>query len=148
MKQVIKKEMTEEKDETIPVEENTQLLDEDTITKILLELESHGLTEDNFVEMRNKYGNVYISYIHEGGNSYIWKKLNRGEYKGIIESGAMNKELSYQEAVLRKCLLSPKPDQSFMISSDAGVIPTLFSQIMYQSGFIPEHIAITYIIEV
>lgn len=130
------------------VNANETGIDEDTITRVLLELEKHGMTEDVFVSHREKHGNVYISYIHVGGQSYFWKKLNRAEYKQILESGAMAKDMSYQEAVLRKCLISPKPDHEFIVSSDAGVVPTVFSQIMYQSGFIPEQLAITYIIEI
>ena len=60
----------------------------------------------------------------------------------------MSKDMSYQDAVLRKCLLAPKPDQAFLSSSDAGVVPTLFSQIMYQSGFVPEHMALANIVEI
>lgn len=123
--------------------------DSNEITMLLMELEKYGIDEDKFTSFKDRYGNIYVSSIHENGSViFLWKKLSRGEYKQIAESGAMSKDMSYQDAVLRKCLLAPKPDQAFLSSSDAGVVPTLFSQIMYQSGFVPEHIALANIVEI
>lgn len=123
--------------------------DSNEITMLLMELEKYGIDEDKFTSFKDRYGNIYVSSIHENGSAiFLWKKLSRGEYKQIAESGAMSKDMSYQDAVLRKCLLAPKPDQAFLSSSDAGVVPTLFSQIMYQSGFVPEHMALANIVEI
>ena len=137
--------MLETQEETVV--ENVS--DSNEITMLLMELEKYGIDEDKFTSFKDRYGNIYISSIHENGNViFLWKKLSRGEYKQIAESGAMSKDMSYQDAVLRKCLLAPKPDQAFLSSSDAGVVPTLFSQIMYQSGFVPEHMALSNIVEI
>lgn len=137
--------MLETQEETVV--ENVS--DSNEITMLLMELEKYGIDEDKFTSFKDRYGNIYISSIHENGNViFLWKKLSRGEYKQIAESGAMSKDMSYQDAVLRKCLLAPKPDQAFLSSSDAGVVPTLFSQIMYQSGFVPEHMALANIVEI
>ena len=122
---------------------------EETVVENVSELEKYGIDEDKFTSFKDRYGNIYVSSIHENGSAiFLWKKLSRGEYKQIAESGAMSKDMSYQDAVLRKCLLAPKPDQAFLSSSDAGVVPTLFSQIMYQSGFVPEHMALANIVEI
>ena len=137
--------MPETQEETVV--ENVS--DSNEITMLLMELEKYGIDEDKFTSFKNRYGNIYVSSIHENGSAiFLWKKLSRGEYKQIAESGAMSKDMSYQDAVLRKCLLAPKPDQAFLSSSDAGVVPTLFSQIMYQSGFVPEHMALANIVEI
>lgn len=137
--------MLETQEETVV--ENVS--DSNEITILLMELEKYGIDEDKFTSFKDRYGNIYVSSIHENGNViFLWKKLSRGEYKQIVESGAMSKDMSYQDAVLRKCLLAPKPDQAFLSSSDAGVVPTLFSQIMYQSGFVPEHMALANIVEI
>jgi hypothetical protein len=137
--------MLETQEETVV--ENVS--DSNEITMLLMELEKYGIDEDKFTSFKDRYGNIYVSSIHENGNViFLWKKLSRGEYKQIAESGAMSKDMSYQDAVLRKCLLAPKPDQAFLSSSDAGVVPTLFSQIMYQSGFVPEHMALANIVEI
>ena len=137
--------MLETQEETVV--ENVS--DSNEITMLLMELEKYGIDEDKFTSFKDRYGNIYVSSIHENGNViFLWKKLSRGEYKQIVESGAMSKDMSYQDAVLRKCLLAPKPDQAFLSSSDAGVVPTLFSQIMYQSGFVPEHMALANIVEI
>ena len=137
--------MLETQEETVV--ENVS--DSNEITMLLMELEKYGIDEDKFTSFKDRYGNIYVSSIHENGSAiFLWKKLSRGEYKQIAESGAMSKDMSYQDAVLRKCLLAPKPDQAFLSSSDAGVVPTLFSQIMYQSGFVPEHMALANIVEI
>lgn len=137
--------MLEAQEETVV--ENVS--DSNEITMLLMELEKYGIDEDKFTSFKDRYGNIYVSSIHENGSAiFLWKKLSRGEYKQIAESGAMSKDMSYQDAVLRKCLLAPKPDQAFLSSSDAGVVPTLFSQIMYQSGFVPEHMALANIVEI
>ncbi len=133
-----------------PVSEQTQQVTQltDQMELILLELQKIGVDEDQYEVFKNRYGNVYFSFIHEDSDIvFLWKKLNRGEYKQIAESGAMAKDMSYQEAVIRKCVLAPKVDPGFITSSDAGIIPTLFSQIMYRSGFIPEHQALMNIVE-
>ena len=137
--------MLETQEETVV--ENVS--DSNEITMLLMELEKYGIDEDKFTSFKDRYGNIYVSSIHENGSAiFLWKKLSRGEYKQIAESGAMSKDMSYQDAVLRNCLLAPKPDQDFLSSSDAGVVPTLFSQIMYQSGFVPEHMALANIVEI
>ena len=143
----------DQQSETMPeTQEETvveNISDSNEITILLMELEKYGIDEDKFTSFKNRYGSIYVSSIHENGSAiFLWKKLSRGEYKQIAESGAMSKDMSYQDAVLRKCLLAPKPDQAFLSSSDAGVVPTLFSQIMYQSGFVPEHMALANIVEI
>lgn len=141
----------EQTQEEIPMQEQIPQVEdgnEDIITLVLMALEEDGLDEEALVAYKSRYGNVYISQVHEDGRAYLWKKLSRGEYKQIVESGAMAKELSYQDAVLRKCLLLPKPEQGFFMASDAGTIPTLFKQIMFQSGFVPEQYALSLITEI
>lgn len=90
-------------------------------------------------------GKFYASSILADDNIYIWKTLKRNEYKSLLGSGATRDELTYQDAVVRKCLLYPKPSQSWMITQDAGTIPSLFKQIMYKSGFVSEEMALTLI---
>ena len=51
-------------------------------------------------------------------------------------------DISRQQAVLKKCLLFPEADPNFVSRSRAGILGTLESQIMYQSGFISEQQAI------
>lgn len=140
--------------EELPIEEETvsggaeTFQDSNDFTSLLMELDAYGIDESKFMSLKDRYGNLYVSTIHDGGQIFLWKKLSRAEYKQIVESGAMAKDMSYQDAVLRKCMLGPKADHAFLAASDAGVVPTLFSQIMYQSGFVPEHVALSNIVEI
>ena len=95
-------------------------------------------------EWKDIHKEFYVSSVH-GEDLYIWRTLKRSEHKSIAESGAMKDEYTFENAVVRRCLLWPKPSPEFFVESGAGVIPTLFRQIMYQSGFIPDDMALTLI---
>lgn len=95
-----------------------------------------------------KFGKIYISKITDDAVIYIWKPLFRLEYIKLIGSSEHDAEcnwsndISRQQAILKKCLLFPDPDHNFVSRSRAGILNTLESQIMYQSGFISEQQAI------
>ena len=106
------------------------------------------LTADQLQVWEEKYGKIYISKITDDPVIYIWKPLFRLEYIKLIGSTEMEAEcnwsndISRQQAVLKKCLLFPEADPNFVSRSRAGILGTLESQIMYQSGFISEQQAI------
>lgn len=106
------------------------------------------LTTDQLQVWEEKYGKIYISKITDDPVIYIWKPLFRLEYIKLIGSTEMEAEcnwsndISRQQAVLKKCLLFPEADPNFVSRSRAGILGTLESQIMYQSGFISEQQAI------
>ena len=91
------------------------------------------------------YGNFYASSVLGDDNIYIWRTMKRGEYKQIAGSGAMKDQMLYEDAVIRKCLIYPYPQPEWFQVQDAGVMPTLFKQIMYKSGFVSEEMALTLI---
>jgi hypothetical protein len=97
---------------------------------------------------KERYEEFHVSKIHEDGKMYLWRTLKRAELKSITQSGAAEKENLYQDAIIRKCLLWPKASVKFISGSDAGVIPTLFKQIMYKSGFVSDQQALSMIKEV
>lgn len=86
-------------------------------------------------QWKAQYGKFFASSIH-GDDIYIWRTLKRSEYKQFAQSGAMEYEHIFKESVVRKCLLYPQPTPEFVVAGDAGVIPTLFEQIYFQSGFV------------
>lgn len=127
--------------------ESSEVEAEELLDLAVMSLKRFNITRDELVGYMNRYGNVYISYIHNPEYSFLWRKLSRAEHKSMLESGAANKKSSYEEAVLRKCLLLPSPSQEFIATSDAGLIPTLYTQIMYQTGFISDEQALANIVE-
>ena len=76
---------------------------------------------------------------------YLWRILRRQEYKSLLKSGTLNEQARAEEAIVRRCLLYPKPNEKFMYNSPAGVISTLKEQIMYKSGFVPDAVALSQI---
>lgn len=91
------------------------------------------------------FGEIYTSSINDN-DFYVWRTVKRQEYKTILGTMAENaSEMMLEEAIIRKCLLFPSPSIEFVSQSRAGVIPTLYSQIMFNSGFIPREIALNMI---
>jgi len=95
-------------------------------------------------QWKELYDKFFASSI-SGEDVYVWKTLKRLEYKSIAASGAMEKQDILELAVVKKCLLYPRGNSEFFAGLDAGVAPTLFKQIMYQSGFVSDEAAIAMI---
>lgn len=100
--------------------------------------------EADIYNWKEKFGKIFVTSV-SGSDVYIFRTIKRNEYKGIAEGGGMDKAFSFQDSVVRKTLLWPKPDPLFISSSDAGVIETLFDNIMFTSGFIPKDQALSMI---
>lgn len=96
-------------------------------------------------QFKANFGQLHASSILADEHIYLWRTLKRGEYKQIAESGAMGNEERYQDAVIRKCLLFPKPDMRWFPEQNAGTVPSLFKQIMHKSGFVSEEQALALI---
>ncbi len=94
---------------------------------------------------KSTYGKFFVSSILGDDVIFIWRTLNRTEYKQLANSGVVKNQNSYEEAVIRKCVLWPKVSQEGMAASDAGVVPTLAKQILFKSGFVSEQMALSLI---
>ncbi len=129
------------------VEQEVQEQEEDTLAMLSEALQGlDGAPAESDLELwKSIHGQFYASSILGDDNIYIWKTLKRNEFKQIAGSGAMNEQLLYEDAVVRKCLLWPKAKPEWLVKTDAGVVPTLFKQIMHRSGFIADDIALTLI---
>lgn len=120
--------------EASPLDELEQLLSNQEDAPDRMDLE----------QWKDIHGKFYASSI-DGDDVYVWKSLKRFDYKSIAASGAMEKQETFENSVVRKCLLWPRPTPEFFQAGDAGTIPTLFKQIMHQSGFIPDDVALSMI---
>lgn len=116
------------------------------IQELLDVLAAYEDTPDEFqlTQWQELYGKYYASSISEE-DVYIWKTLKRLEYRAIANSGAMEQQDALEAAVVKKCLLYPGSSSTFFAGVDAGIVPTLFKQIMYQSGFVSDEAAIAMI---
>lgn len=95
-------------------------------------------------QWKELYDKFFASSIN-GEDVFVWKTLKRLEYKSIAASGAMEKQDMLELAVVKKCLLYPIGNSQLFAGLDAGIAPTLFKQIMYQSGFVSDEEAIAMI---
>lgn len=91
---------------------------------------------------RDTYGTLQVSSVLGEGDIYIWRTISRVEYKKMLKSGLLNEESRAEDSIVRKHLLWPQPNDVFMNNSNAGIIPVLRRQIMYQSGFVSEQEAL------
>lgn len=108
---------------------------------------SNPLTRYDIEDWRSRFGVVYISSV-TGDDTYIWRTINRIEYKKLAANGSLNEKERAEESIVRKCLLYPEPKDSFITTSPAGVVSTLSTQILYTSGFVSDNEALRYIKEI
>lgn len=91
------------------------------------------------------YGKFFVSSILGEEDMYVWRTLNRTEYKQLVNSGVTKIQSAYEEAIVRKCILWPQVTPETVASSDAGTIPTLSKQILFKSGFVSDQFALSLI---
>jgi len=108
--------------------------------------EDGGPTRDIVEQWKNSFGGKVYAVRYEAGESYIYRYLTRTEHKLLIkkmqESKNPDRQDIFQKDIVSKCLLYPAYTPNWEMSSPAGTIETLFSQIMFSSNFIPEQFAI------
>ena len=94
---------------------------------------------------KSTYGKFFVSSVLGEEDIFVWRTLNRTEYKQLLNTGVTKNQSSYEEAIVRKCMLWPKIGQDDIASSDAGVVPTIAKQILFKSGFVSDQYALSLI---
>lgn len=89
-----------------------------------------------------RFDNIFSSSV-SSDDIFIWRTVNRSEYKKILSTIAPENAGHLEDAIVRKCLLYPTATVEFFSGSRAGLIPTLFEQMMFKSGFIPKELALS-----
>ena len=95
---------------------------------------------------KNKFGKIYISSVVEDSEVYVWRPILRQEWKSILGSGFTD-DMLRQEALLKTCLLFPKVD-TVLYERPAGVMSSLETKIMFQSGFVSSEYLLSSIREI
>lgn len=91
----------------------------------------------NILDVKNwkkKYGKIYLSTVVEDTEVYVWRPLLRLEWKSLLEKDYKD-DLLRQEDLIGLCLLFPKTD-TVLHKRPAGVLSSLETKIMFQSGFV------------
>lgn len=143
--------------EGVMVEEETVIIDAESqaeedkkeptpLDELLVTLSEYenAPDEDQLLTWKEIHGMYFASSVN-GEDIYVWRTIKRLEYKSIAQSGATERQDLLENAVVRKCLLWPQPSQDFLSVLDAGIMPTLFKQIMHKSGFVSDEMAISMI---
>ena len=111
--------------------------------------ESHGEEAPMLSQLeawKKRWGHINVSKIGADRKEYyIWRTLQRFEYKEMTKGGAHEDPDSFNEMLVEKCTLFPNYDFNFKNKSDAGVITTLGQQIAYKSGFVSPQEALSLI---
>lgn len=140
----IQDELTDEIEAELPPEIGEE--EENPLDSLELVLSKHTYAPGRLQleEWQDVYGTFYASSV-SGEDVYVWRTLKRMDHKSIAASGAMEEQDKFETAVLRRCLLWPQGSSDFFHRTDAGVVPTVFKQVMHQSGFISEEEAVSLI---
>lgn len=94
---------------------------------------------------KDYHGEVYVSTVIDPNKYYIFRTLKRFEYKKLRAQGTLTDSSAAYEIIVEQCLLYPQPTQEFRLKSNAGLIETLGKQINYQSGFVSDQEALSFI---
>lgn len=106
------------------------------------------LTLDILRTWKQEYSKLYVSKITEDPIIYIWRPMYRLEYRRLIGTGKndgtcnWHDDFSRQPAIVKQCLLFPRPTDEWIRNTRAGILPTLEQQILNQSGFISSELAL------
>lgn len=121
--------------------------DEKSIQSLAEEFKNYenGPDEAILEAWKETYGKFFVSSILGGDDIYVWRTLNRTEYKQLINSGVSKIQSAYEDAIVRKCILWPTISVEDIAGSDAGTIPTLSKQILFKSGFVSDQYALSLI---
>lgn len=86
---------------------------------------------------KSKFSNIYMNNVTSPEEVFIWRPLSRLEWKEILGKVDMNNSFLREDAILEKCILYPSL-QSIKYELGAGYAKSIYSAIMYQSGFVDE----------
>lgn len=93
---------------------------------------------------KKTYIGVYMFNAEVEGETYLWRPLNRTEWKQLRALGENLSEDQFNEMVVGKCVLWPKMTDTRIAASRAGLCATLFACIMAGSYFMREEAALQF----
>lgn len=88
---------------------------------------------------------VYVFNAETDGETYLWRPLNRAEWKQMKPSAEKIDEDAFNEVVVARCVLWPEMNSERIATSRAGLCSTLFSVIMAGSYFMREDAALSFV---
>lgn len=141
---VEEKERLEIAEEQIEEEKKGYITDIEMLASVFAEKENGPKIYD-IQSWKDQYKVLHVSSIFQEDDLYIWRTLNRSEYKQLLKSGMLGEQARAEDTIVRRCLLYPEPTESFLLTSPAGIVSTLKEQIMHRSGFVPEGYALSQI---
>lgn len=125
--QKLKQEAMEREQETQPKREVNKQGYEDR------EIFENGPLQSEIIAWKKQFGKVYSTNIED--DIYIWRPLNRFEYKQIMSTPNTN-ELMREEMICEICVLFPYGYCYEDMVNQAGGVPSMLAeQIMQKSGF-------------
>lgn len=107
------------------------------------------LDVDTLLNWEENYTNIYMSTVGDDPIVYVWRVFRRYEYlKTLGDNSAApivdwDNDKQRQDYIVKNCLLFPNPSLHFRANTPAGVLPTVEKQILYKSGFVPDHEALS-----
>jgi hypothetical protein len=100
----------------------------------------NGPTKRKVNEWKETYGDVFFTPFED--EIYIWKTLQRHEYRQIIAKKEIN-PMDREEVFVEKCVLFPEGyTKEIMNNGKAGVPSLLAEMIMDKSGFVAQSLPI------
>lgn len=107
--------------------------------------ETYGSKAPDFSALltwKQTYGRIYISMITSSDEIFVFRPIFRQEYREFVNVYGRAAEYERQAGLIEKCLLFPSPSE-VLNTKPAGYLPSLETQIMFQSGFVSDDILLS-----
>lgn len=91
---------------------------------------------------KSEYGNIYMSSVTSLEEVFIWRVLYRNEWREMVNKVDMNNSFQREDYIVSRCLLYPETD-TVKYKKGAGYSKSLYTSIMYQSGFVDDNTVIS-----
>lgn len=93
---------------------------------------------------KSEYGNIYMSSVTSLEEVFIWRVLYRNEWREMVNKVDMNNSFQREDYIVDRCLLYPSPESNVVkYKKGAGYSKSLYTSIMYQSGFVDDNTVIS-----
>jgi hypothetical protein len=118
-----------------------ELAEDAGLIQFLAEMEKLGHENPPDLDMLKKWkslhGNIYMSHVNDIEEIFIWRVLYRPEWREMLNKIDINNPMQREDYVVKKCLLYPDMDTIFY-RRGAGFTKSLYTSIMFQSGFVED----------
>ena len=92
--------------DTIETQEEAVNVKDDNLAELLAVLSTYEDAPDELTveAWKDNYGKIFVSSVLGDDSIYVWRTINRQEYKQMVNNGIVKNPMLYEETVVRRCI--------------------------------------------